>query len=398
MTPAQPPLNRDADFLRLWTVGLTVSLVRWLEMLAISLFAYEQTGSAFLVAMLAMLRILPMGLFGAILGAVIERFELHRALLGIAVLNLTVSVVLALLARAGMLEVWHLALASFASGLAWAADSPVRRMLIGQVATPARMARAMSADVGSNNVSRVAGPALSGLLVAWVGVEGAFFAGIGFHLVGLVAGLTMRARSGIAATAGEGVLTRIAQGLAAVRADPRLLGTMIVTIIFNVFGWPFTSLVPVIARDHLGMGPGAIGVLSAMDGVGALVGVVAIAAWVRPAAYRQCFMGGVTLFLAMLIAFAVAPLPVLAGAALLLAGLGQAGFAIMQATLVYLAAAPEMRSRVLGLQSVCIGLGPIGFVHIGLLADSLGAQAAGVITGLEGLLALALTRRWWRRI
>jgi predicted MFS family arabinose efflux permease len=231
-----------------------------------------------------------------------------------------------------------------------------------------------------------------------MGVEGAFLAGIGFHLVGLVAGLTLRARSGVAATAAEGVLPRIAQGFAAVRADPRLTGTMIVTIIFNVFGWPFTSLVPVIARDHLGMGPGAIGVLSSMDGVGALVGVVAIAAWVRPQVYRHCFLGGVTLYLVMLTGFAVAPLPVLAGAALLLTGAGQAGFSIMQATLVYLAAAPEMRSRVLGLQSVCIGLGPIGFVHVGLLAEAFGAQAAGVITGLEGLLALVLTRRWWRRI
>ena len=85
----------------------------------------------------------------------------------------------------------------------------------------------------------------------------------------------------------------------------------------------------------------------------------------------------------------------MAGAVLLLNGLGASGFSVMQATLVYLAAPPELRSRVLGILSVCIGLGPIGFVHIGLLAEAVGPRAACVVSALEGLAALALTRRWW---
>ena len=72
--------------------------------------------------------------------------------------------------------------------------------------------------------------------------------------------------------------------------------------------------------------------------------------------------------------FALAPHPLAAGAALVLNGLGGSGFSIMQATLVYLASPPELRSRMLGILSVCIGLGPIGFVHIGLLAEAIGAQ------------------------
>jgi uncharacterized membrane protein YuzA (DUF378 family) len=70
----------------------------------------------------------------------------------------------------------------------------------------------------------------------------------------------------------------------------------------------------------------------------------------------------------------------------------------MQATLVYLAAPAELRSRVLGVLTVCIGLGPIGFLHLGLLAELFGARAACIITGAEGLLVLALTRRLWRPI
>ncbi|TMJ29819.1 MAG: MFS transporter [Alphaproteobacteria bacterium] len=99
-----------------------------------------------------------------------------------------------------------------------------------------------------------------------------------------------------------------------------------------------------------------------------------------------------------MIAFALSPSPVLAGSALLLTGLSGAAFSTLQATIVYLAAPTEMRSRVLGVLSVCIGTGPIGFLWLGWLADRLGAAEAMVITAVLGLLALAATQPLWRRI
>ncbi len=78
--------------------------------------------------------------------------------------------------------------------------------------------------------------------------------------------------------------------------------------------------------------------------------------------------------------------------------MGGAGFAIMQPTLIFLATPVEMRSRILGLLSVCIGLGPIGFLVLGGLAELAGAPVATAMMALAGLMALALTRRWWRHI
>jgi MFS family permease len=190
----------------------------------------------------------------------------------------------------------------------------------------------------------------------------------------------------------------MAEGLALARRDRRLFGTLLVTVIFNVFGWPFTSLVPVIGQDRLGLAPQGIGVLASMDGVGAFAGAILMALLARPSFYRLTYVGGAAAYCVMMIAFALLPGPALAGAALLCTGLSQSGFAIMQATLVYLAAPPEMRSRILGVLSVCIGIGPVGFLHIGWLASLMGAHWATVLSGAEGLLALALTRRWWRHI
>ena len=67
-------------------------------------------------------------------------------------------------------------------------------------------------------------------------------------------------------------------------------------------------------------------------------------------------------------------------------------------TLIYLAAPPEMRGRLYGVLSVCIGSGPIGFLWLGVLADEIGAPAATAVTGALGLISLALTRRWWGRL
>jgi predicted MFS family arabinose efflux permease len=387
-----------ADFRRLWGVGLVVFLVRWLEMLAVSIFVWQATGSAFLVAMMGMLRILPMGLFGAPLGVLAERVEARSALIAIVLMSLLTSLALAVLAHAGALTVWHLGLASFVNGIAWAADNPVRRMMIGQVVGPERMGQAMSFDVGSNNASRMLGPTVSGLLFAAVGIEGTFVVAVVLYLLALLAAFTLRYRSGRAAAGGESVLARMGEGLAAVRRSPRLLGTLIVTIIFNIFGWPFTSLVPVVAQDRFALGPEATGLLASMDGVGAFAGALLMAGLARPAWYARAYVGGLALYLVMVSGFALAPGAIAAGAALLLVGFGQAGFSIMQATLVYLLAPPEMRMRVLGLLSVCIGIGPVGFLALGLLADWLGATAACALTGVAGLVALALTWPLWRAI
>jgi hypothetical protein len=157
-------------------------------------------------------------------------------------------------------------------------------------------------------------------------------------------------------------------------------------------------MVPVIGQDRLGLGAEGIGILSSMDGLGAFAGAVLMAMFCRPQLYRAAYVGGVLLYMVMLIVFTLVPLPEVAGLALLCTGLGGAGFSIMQATLVYLAAPPEMRSRILGVLSVCIGVGPIGFIALGWLADAIGAPAATAATGMAGLLMMLLTRRLWLAI
>jgi MFS family permease len=388
----------EPDFRRLWLIGLVVFSVRWLEMLAVAVFAYQRTGSPLVVALLTMLRMLPMALFGALIGAAAERVERRRALLLVVGSMLLCSIALALLAWSDALEVWHLALASFISGLTWTADNPVRRTMIGEVVGPERMSAAMSIDVGANNASRMLGPTVGGLLLATLGIGDVFAVSVVGYLVAAMVALRVRHRNTAALSTAAGVLERMIEGLVLVRRDPRLSGTMVITVIYNTFGWPFTSMIPVIGQDNLGLGAVGIGLLASMDGIGAFCGALVIALCVKPPHFARLYIGGVAIYLFMLPVFALAPGPLLASSVLLITGLANSGFSIMQATLVYLAAPPEMRSRVFGVLSVCIGVGMIGFLHLGWLAGMIGATWAIMTIGAEGLVALLLTRRWWRAV
>src|SRR5204862_993170 len=110
-------LLASADFRRLWVIGIVAFAVRWLEMLVIGVFVYQHTGSAFDVALMTLLRMLPLALFGAVIGALAERIERRKALIGVVLLMLATSLSLAVLAYAGILAIWHLGLASFCNGV-----------------------------------------------------------------------------------------------------------------------------------------------------------------------------------------------------------------------------------------------------------------------------------------
>jgi predicted MFS family arabinose efflux permease len=255
----------------------------------------------------------------------------------------------------------------------------------------------MSLDVGASNATRMIGPALGGFLLAGTGIQGAFILSILMYCAALWAILTIHSRIPRAAGSGA-VLARIGEGLVLVRSDRRLIGVLVVTVIYNLFAWPFTSMIPVIGRDRLHLGPEGVGLLATMDGIGAFAGAILLALLATPRWYGRAYLGGTICYLITVVVFALVQSPVLAAAALLLTGLGGAGFGTMQATLVYLAAPPEMRSRILGVLTVCIGTGPIGFVWLGWLADRIGAHNATAVTGVLGLLAMAATWRWWKDI
>src|SRR3982751_2961337 len=108
--PAVRELLRQPDFLRLWLVGAFANAMRWLEMLASGLFAFEITGSALAVAGGVAARQLPQLFFGAFAGAVSEAVDRKLIVMLALLVPAAIATVLATLATTGHLALWHVAL------------------------------------------------------------------------------------------------------------------------------------------------------------------------------------------------------------------------------------------------------------------------------------------------
>jgi MFS family permease len=385
------------DFWRLWAVGLITSAVRWLEVLAFAVFAYQKTGSALVVATLTMVRMIPMALFGAIVGAWAERADRRTMLAASLAAMAATSGILGLLAVTGRLEVWHLFVASTINGAGWITDNPLRRMLMGESVGPEKVGRAMSLDVIAGNASRMLGPTMGGFMLAATGIEGVFALSVVLYLAAILAAVTVRTDVEVS-TEDEPILSRIRKGFSVAMADKRIAAILALTMIFNLFGWPFTSMIPVIGRDKLGLGPEGVGLLASMDGVGALLAALALASWLTSRWFGPTFVGGVLVYFVGQVGFALAPDAVLASLALAVTGAANAAFAAMQATIVYLAAPPGMRSRLLGVLSVFIGTSLVGLFGVGWLANAVGASNATSLLGGIGLLVTIAAYPLWRSL
>jgi MFS family permease len=393
-----PSILADRDFIRLWIVGLAMFSVRWIEALAISVFVYRRTGSEFLVASMMMWRVLPMFLLGAFAGAWSEMVERYSALLAMLVGSLATSLAIGVLALTGHLEIWHLGAASFINGIAWATDSPVRRYMLGQVVGTHRLGTAMAVDVGTNNASRMLGPTLGGVLIASFGIEGAFLFSVLIYVIGIAAALGVRYRNRPRESGPFNVLRYIADGWQEVCTNDRLRGVFVITFLFNIFGWPTLSMVPVIGGTTLGLSSDLVGVLTSADGAGTLAGALLIGWFGRPRRFGRLYVAGSALFSAAMVVVAITGVPALAGGLLIAVGIGGAGVSIMQSTLAFLATPVPLRGTVFGLLTVCIGISPLGLTVLGLLAEAVGAANAMLAFSILGLIAIAATVTVWRPV
>lgn len=175
--------------------------------------------------------------------------------------------------------------------------------------------------------------------------------------------------------------------------NPVILATFLVTVTLNLGGFPYTQILPVIARDVLEVGPVRYGVLGAIVGLGTLLGALVIAS--RSVARQGVlFSVGSLLMLVGLFAFALSTSYPLSIVVLLIAGFGMSGYTTMQPTIVVQATPADMRGRAMGTTALGIGAMPVGLFVLGELAERIEPQIA--LASLSGTGILVLLLLIWR--
>jgi MFS family permease len=391
--PAAPSavveILREAPYRRLWLSGLCVNGARWMDLVLLGWLAFQLTDSPFMVAVAAFARSAPMMLLGPFTGLVADRMHRGRVLVFTQALGLVTGLALAALFVTGRGRFWPMVGLEILFGVLWAIDFPARRTALYALVGPRRVASAVSLETVSMQVAKMVGPVLAGVGLARFGPAPCYGAVAALYALGLVVFIGLPTRiGGPSGAARASVVSSLGEGFQEAWGRPTVRAVLIITVLMNVLFFPYQHMLPVFARDVLRVGPEWLGALVAADGLGALLGALAIAS-------RRGFLPHARLFA---VAVLVAPFLLLAFtglrwrwaclALLVLIGAAASGFAAMQSTLVLLSAPAESRGRAMGILSACIGTQPAGTLWIGFLATGIGVPAAMALNGVLALVAM----------
>lgn len=387
------------DYRRLWAIGGLTGVARWLEFVAIAIFAYELTRSPALVALLAVLRMVPYVLLGFLTGAVADIIDRKRMLVATFATMAAASGTMLVVTALGAATYVAAAAIVMVSGAFWTTDMPVRRRLLVDAVKPKSAPVALGFDNATMYATRALGPLIGGATYQGLGISGIYALIAMSYLVCLA--LAMRV--GVQSDAPSGGAPS-ARGRLGFLLPPRELVLnrrfqmiMGVTLVYNLWCWPFISMVPVIGQKDFALTPALVGALSACEGLGGTVGALAVGMLATTRTLFRFYFLGTLACLVLMLGLALHLTVGAAVAILLLSGVAAAAFSSTQYALVYNIAPPEMRGRATGMLSIFIGSSMLGHWHAGLLFEKLGTIAAMQVMAWEGLAAmLVLATLWWR--
>lgn len=382
---------RIADYRRYWgSSGLTgFGLNFWF--LGAAWLVLELTDSPLQVGLLNGLAAAPSILLSVVGGALTDRIDRRRMLVGARVAWAAVCLVSALLVTSGRVEAWHVLVLAVVLGIADAASTPAWHTLLVDIVGKSRLvatnALAQVAEFGGELVA----PLLAGALIASLGSAPVFYIAGGLLAWGALLMARIRAPAEPPREDGEasrGLLADIGAGLAytlRTRPFPGLLALSSLSLL-SAAVYP---LIPLYARDVLEVGPRGFGLMAAALAAGLLGGALAMAGVSRVRTPRLVILGARALWFVAMAAFAVSE--VFAVSLGLLFAMGAAGAVSdnLILTQFQVHAEDRMRGRVMSIQRIAESLDPVGAVLGGALATIVGGPTALLACAAAGGLALA---------
>lgn len=391
--PATFASLRHRNF-RLFFTGQLLSLVgTWMQSVAQGWLVLQLSGSALALGLVGAASSAPVLAFSFLGGTLADRASKRRLL----VLTQTASMLLALglwaLVASGLVATWHVLVMATLLGTVMAFDIPARQAFVVEMVGREDLVNAIALNSSAFNAARMVGPALAGIIIASAGVANCFLLnGLSFLAVlgalllmdeRLLGGPRERDRAGLR----EG-LREVRRFLQASREHLLVLG-MISAL--SILVLPYAVLMPIMARDVLGVGARGLGFLMSATGVGALTGALGVATFGGRGRRSRWLFGSSFLVSAALLAFALSRSFPLSLALLFLVGLG----IVVQATttngFLQLSVPDTMRGRMMALFGIMfMGMMPLGNLVAGLLAHLFGAPfALGLGAALCGGLSAA---------
>lgn len=381
---------RRRDF-GLYFIGNSASATGgWFHNLAASILVYRLTGSELLLGVLNFSQFAWILVLSPVAGAAADRFDRRVLLLWAEAAATVLSVLIAVLAFAGMADEWTVIAITLALGVTAAFAAPAQQAIVVSLVPERDLSSAVALNSMTFNLARALGPALAALAIGTVGIAAAFAINAGSYLVLVASLLVIRIRPH---RRPEGS-PKLRESLRLVRDDPRLLAYL---LIVAAVGWasdPINTLAPAFAEAY-GHPDTFAGVIIGAFGAGAVLAALLLAGRTTGTPKRMVVTlillgGGIALF-------SLTPwLPLGLGFAAI-GGFGYLASNTSATTRLQLGVAESQRGRIMALWSVAfLGVRPLASLLDGAIASVAGVRVAGAVLALPALAGAAVILAWPR--
>lgn len=375
---------------RLYFVGLVVSNVgTWLQATATAWLVLELTDSGTALGVAVACQFLPMLLLGAWAGVLADRLDRRRLVFATQAAMAAQALVLGLLDLAGLATIGVVYALAVVLGVLSAIDNPARRSFVTELVEPDELSNAMSLNTAVMTGSRVAGPALAGVLIKAVGTGWCFVLnGVSFVAVLLAIVLMDRARIHRTPPAPHRK-GQVREGLRYAWANPNLRLALVTLLVVSTFSFNYQVTLPLLVEREFDGGAGLFGLLMSVTSLGSVLGSLLTAR--RVTVSVRYFLVSLGVLGGSMLALALSPVVAVAFALSVPMGAGGAAFIASSSGLLLVASRPDMRGRMLALQATAfLGSTPIGGPAIGWVGQTFGARWSLVVGASAALVTLAV--------
>jgi len=379
---------------RLYFTGQVVSLAgNWMQIVAELWLILQLTDSGVYVGLATALQFAGILLFGALGGALADRFD-KRKLLMVSQTGMAIpALLLFALAASGAAEAWMVLVVIALRGLVLSVDNPARQAFVIEIVGPDRVVNAVGLNSVLVHTARITGPAIAGVIIALWGVAPVF----GLNALSFVAMLLALAwmdprklsRPDPKRTRGG-----VREALRYVASSRELSVPLALMAVLGTLGFNFQVIIPILADRSFDGNVSAYSLLMIAMGIGSITGAVIFGA--RNRASKAAIAGAAAGFGIAALLAAAAPTLALEMLALAVLGLCSVTFAAGINSGLQLAATPEMRGRVMALYSIVfLGSTPLGGPLSGWLGETVGPRAPLVLAGVAALAVAAAAVALW---
>ncbi len=369
------------DYRLLWSSTVVQSVGMGMEFVAMGWLVLELTDSPFMVGVASAARMAPFFFLGLVSGAIADRVERRLFLRWVTVAGSAISGVVAVVLFRGIDQVWPIIALSAAMGCVWAFTFTVRQAYTFDIVGPEMALNGLSLTAFSQRLGGVFGALAGGFVIARIGIDGQY-AVICATYAATAAVLLMTRDSGKAAIEAPDSVWRNLVGYVHLLASNRtLLLLMLLAAITEVFGFTHQSLLPVLARDELGIGPEGLGIMGAFRQGGGMIGLLFLAN------LKDFRHKGMAMFLLAggfglgQMAFSLADDITVFIVSLVVVNACASAVDTLYKTLMQSNVSNEERGRAMGSWVLSIGIAPVGHIGIGAMASAFGAPGALLVNG-----------------